>query len=208
MKNGFFVLILVSIVAMIIITGCSKYEEDTSYDTDLYGKYSQSWDAVNTTYSIDETYSFNKDDTYDYMVNEVFDGETIRDSNQSGKILSVKEISNDIIEITLDQKVTDFLTQETTYQKIYKYKNMLGYFVEAEVPKSKTFELHLDECWYDEDGQQHICIDSDSCNCSELCPHYIRKSNIIYFQSMDENCYTIGCYILDNGLFSPNLYKE
>lgn len=89
---------------------------------------------------------------------------------------------------------------------------MLGSIDEIEVPKSKTFELHLSTgVRFDEDGQYHICIDSDTCNCSELCPHYIRKSNITYFQSMDEeykNCYSIGFYIVDKGLFYPNLIKE
>ncbi|MDE7435026.1 MAG: hypothetical protein K2N01_04285 [Lachnospiraceae bacterium] len=211
MKNRFLVL-LVSIAVMTIIAGCSKFEEDTSYDTDLYGTYSQSIDDPSTSYSLDETYSFNKDDTYDYMVNEVIHGEIIENLNKSGTILSVKEISDDITEITLDREVTFFSTQETTYQKIYKYKNMLGYIVEIEVPKGKTFELDLGTgVWFDEDGQYHICMDSDICDCNETFPRYIRKDNIIYFQSMDEehkNCYTIGLYIVDKGLFSPGPYKQ
>lgn len=223
MKNKFSIITLLAIIT-ISLTGCTKYEKDESYDTDLYGSYSKNIEAYvsENVYDIDnetkysyylcEKYQFNTDDTYQYTVKETIYDDTVKDNSDDGNILSIEEISDDITKITLDQEITEWSTGEKSNQIIYKYKNMLGSIVEIEVPKSKTFELYLDSgVWFDEEGQYHTCIDSDSCNCSEINPHYIRKSNIIYFQSMDDehsNCYTIGCYILDNGLFCPSLYKE
>ena len=84
---------------------------------------------------------------------------------------------------------------------------MLGDFYKIEVPSGKTFKLQLnDYAWYDEKGQYHMLCDGNKCEC----PKYIRKDNIIYFQSMDEkhkDCYTIRLYIVDDGLFTPELYK-
>lgn len=194
-----------------MLTGCSKYEKDTSYNTDLYGDYSRNIESINTSYFLSENYTFDTDNTYNYIYKEVIDGTVISDVNKDGKILSVEEISDDISKITLDRELVPWSTQESSYDVIYKYKNMLGDFCEIDVPNGKTFELHLDEAWYDEDGQYHICTDINECDCKETLPKYIRKNNTIYFQSMDEehkNCHTITAYISDNGLFFPVLYKE
>lgn len=141
---------------------------------------------------------------------EVIDGKTTKNMDKSGKLLSIKKMS-DMMEITLDQEVIEFSTQENSYEIIYKYKNIIGTFEEVQIPDGKTFELHLQNVWFDEDGQYHTCTDTDTCECNATLPQYIRKDNIIYFQSMDEahkNTYTIGYYITDNGLFYPELYKE
>lgn len=102
-------------------------------------------------------------------------------------------------------------TGETANQTIYKYRNILGSFCEIEVPTGKTFELQLsDYTWFDEEGQYHLC-NGDNCECDTSSPKYIRKDNIIYFQLMVEeykNCYTIGMYIVDGGIFFPDLYKD
>lgn len=208
MKNKFSIIILLAIIT-ISLTGCSKYEKDKSYNTDLYGSYSEYVEASNVSYSRNESYTFDADNSYNYVYKEVMDGNINSDINENGKILSTEEISNDITQITLDQEITDWSTGETSNKTIYKYKNMLGQFSKTKVPNSKTFKLQLSEyIWFDEEGQYHLC-NGDNCQCSESSPKYIRKDNIIYFQSMDDehsNCYTIGYYIVEDGLFAPNLY--
>lgn len=208
------------ILVIITITGCNKYEKDMSYSTELYGCYSMDQDTYMTndveeiteesdvSYSENEIYKFKNDNTYEYMVNEVINGEVTKDNYKSGKVISIKEISNDITEINLDQEVIKFSTQESTFVTTYKYKNMLGDFVKTEVPKGKTFDLHLADggIWFDKDGQFHIESDTNKTFAS-----YIRKNNIIYFRSADErhkDCYTIQIYIVDGGMFFPKLYKE
>ena len=193
------------------LTGCSKYEEDNSYTTDLYGSYSEYVEASNVSYSRNENYTFNTDNTYNHIYKEIIDGTTNNDSDTSGKILSVEEISNDITKITLDEEITNWSTDETSNQAIYKYRNILGSFYEIEVPKGKTFELHLnDYVWFDEEGQYHLC-NGDNYECDTSSPKYVRKDNIIYFKSMDKNhkdSYKIGMYIVEDGIFIPQLYKE
>lgn len=205
--------IIIIFLAIMTLTGCSKYEKDTSYTTDLYGTWIHNLDTVDETgliYQLNETYKLNKDDTYNYTVYEIIGDEVTKDKSVEGQILSIEEISDDITKITLDQKYTSWSTGETYNETVYKYKNILGDFCETEVPKGKTFELHLDNVWFDKNGQYHICTDGDNCDCKEYCPQYIRKNNIIYFQSMDEehkDYYSIGIYIVDDGLFFPELYK-
>ncbi|MEY8424666.1 hypothetical protein AALB52_18375 [Lachnospiraceae bacterium 38-14] len=209
MKKKFSIITLLAIIT-ISLTGCSKYEKDKSYDTDLYGTYSDYWEASNISYSQNESYTFNADNTYNHIYKEIMDGNINNNIDKNGKILSTEEISNDITQITLDQEIVDWSTGEKSNDIIYKYKNMIGNFLEIEVPKGKTFKLQLsDYVWYDEEGQYHVC-NGDDCQCEGSSPKYVRKNNIIYFQSMDEehkDCYTIGCYIVDDGLFTPELYK-
>ena len=211
MKNKLSVTIILLTIMIMSLTGCSKYEEDNSYTTDLYGSYSEYVEASNASYSRNENYTFNSDNTYNHIYKEIIDRTTNNDSDTSGKILSVEEISNDITKITLDEEVTNWSTDETSNQTIYKYRNILGSFYEIEVPKGKTFELHLnDYAWLDEGGQYHLC-NGDNCECDTSSPKYVRKDNIIYFKSMDKNhkdSYKIGMYIVEDGIFIPQLYKE
>lgn len=209
MKNKFSIITLLVIMTL-SLTGCSKYEKDKSYDTDLYGSYSEYVEASNASYSRNESYSFNTDNTYNHIYKEVMAGNINNDINESGKILSTEETSNDIVKITLDREITEWSTGETSNKIIYKYKNMIGGLYEVKVPDGKTFKLQLSSyAWFDEEGQYHMC-NGDNCKCSDSSPKYVRKNNIIYFQSMDtehRNCYTIGYYIVDDGLFTPELYK-
>lgn len=218
MKNKFSIITLLAIIT-ISLTGCSKYEKDKSYDTNLYGSYSKNMEAfisddinedTNYLYYLYEKYKLNIDNTCQYNVKEIIEDNVTKDSSANSKILSIEEISDDITQITLDQEITDWSTGETSNKTIYKYKNILGQFFKIEVPKGKTFKLQLSEyAWFDEEGQFHLC-NGDNCQCSDSSPKYVRKDNIIYFQSMDDehsNCYTIGYYIVDDGLFTPQLYK-
>ncbi len=220
MKNKFSVIIVFLTILTISLTGCNKYEKDESYSTDIYGSYSEYVEASNVSYSRYESYTFNIDDTYNHIYKEIIDGVVSNDSNTDGKILSIEEISEDITQITLDQEIIDWSTGETSNETIYKYRNILGGFYEIEVPKGKTFNLFLknehstlnEGNVFDEEGFYHYCINYDDCTCDKNnFIQYIRKDNIIYLQSMDEehkNCYTIDRYIVENGMFIPELYKE
>lgn len=221
MKNKFSIIILLAIIT-VSLTGCSKYEKDESYDTDLYGSYSKNMEAflsdnaddinedTNYSYYLNEKYKLDTDNTFQYNIKEIIEDNVTKDSSVNGKILSTEQISNDITQIVLDQEITDGSTGETSNKTIYKYKNILGQFLKIEVPKGKTFKLPLSEyAWFDEEGQYHLC-NSNNCQCSDSSPKYVRKDNIIFFQSMDEehkDCYTIGYYIVEDGLFTPELYK-
>lgn len=211
MKNKFSVTIILLAIMTISLTGCSKYEKDESYTTDLYGTYLGGIEAPSVSYSESTSYTFDANNTYNYTYKVVSNSNITNDVNTTGDILSIEEINNDITQITLDREVTSWSSGETSNDIVYKYKNMLGSFYEIEIPKGKTFELHLNEyVWFDEEGQYHLC-NGDNCECDTSSPKYIRKDNIIYFQSMDEehnNSYTIGMYIVKDGIFIPELYKE
>ncbi|MBE5948199.1 MAG: hypothetical protein E7261_04120 [Lachnospiraceae bacterium] len=195
------------ILFFIPLTGCAKYEEDLSQNVEIYGLYLQDIISTDSSYILNESYNFNQDNTYQHIVKEVFSDTVMRDSNTSGEILVIEELSDELTKITLSQKVIDFWTREESNEILYKYKNMLGNFCEAEIPNSKTFNLELDGIWFDKDGQYHICAGAETCDCSPI--KYIKKDNIIYFQSISEKgkYYTIAFYVLDEGLFSPELYK-
>lgn len=210
MKNKISAIIILITITSLSLTSCAKYEKDESYSVDLYGNYSNSIEASNTSYSKDIQYYFNADNTYDYTYKEIINGTINNNIDINGQILSIEEISDNITQIKLDKEVTDWSTNETSNELIYKYQNMLGTFYSAEIPDDKYFDLQLnDYCWFDKEGQYHLC-DGINCQCDTSCPKYIRKNNIIYFQSMDEehkDCYTIGMYVVDEGVFIPKLYK-
>ncbi len=210
MKNKMVVFLVLLII--VITTGCSRYEKDCSTETDLYGSYSKTTEATNVSYSNSTNYTLYESNEYNYSRKEVIKETVIQDINKNGKILSIEEISDDIIKIILDQKVLELGSEETYNESIYKYKNMLGNLYEITIPGGKTFSLKSDDLafWFDEEGQYHLCLDVSECDCKVSCPQYVRKGDIIYFQSMDEehkNTYTIGAFIVDNGLFFPELYK-
>ena len=185
---------------IITLTGCDKYEKDISSNTELYGSYCKNIESTNTNYSMNETYTFNSDNTYTYSVKETVNSKITKDNTVSGDI-TLEEVSTDISKII-----------KMHNGEIYKYKNMLGNFYECTIPKGKTFYLKPDDLafWFDEEGQYHICTDIPECECNTNLPQYVRKDNIIYFQSMSEeykNTYSIGAYIVDQGIFFPELYK-
>lgn len=211
MKSKF--IILLSFMLTITLTGCNKYEKDISSNTDLYGSYSKITESTNVSYSNNISYTFNENNEYSYSRKEIIEGTTTQDVNKNGKILSIEEISDDITKITLDQKVVEFGSDEAYNESVYKYKNMLGNFYECTIPEGKTFDLKSGDLtfWFDKEGQYHLCTDTAKCDCITNCPQYIRKDDIIYFQSMSKeykNTYSIGAYIVDQGIFFPKLYKS
>lgn len=50
--------------AVLCLSGCSKTEKDNSFDTDLYGTYSNNIDASNIDYQLKVSHTFNEDNTY------------------------------------------------------------------------------------------------------------------------------------------------
>lgn len=196
MKNKF--LTILAFMLIVLLAGCNKYEEDRSKNTNLYGTYSYTINAANTEYYTNEQYVLSKDNTYKFTATENINGKNTKDYSKEGHITSIEQISEDTSELTLDK--TDIL---------YKYKNMLGDLYKAQIPDGKTFELKTNSSpfWFDKDGQYHICSKLSECDCTISCPQYTRKGNIIYFQSDDQNTYSIGFYVLDEGLFAPKLHK-
>lgn len=226
MKNKFSIITLLAIIT-ISLTGCSKYEKDKSYDTDLYGTYSHSIGSAEDSYLQNRSYTFNSDNTYKYIYKEIIGEETKEDAKNDGKILSTEEISNDITKITLDQEITEWSTGETSHQIIYKYNNMLGEIIFEKIPTKKTFDLIINtprENWtgsypneaivFDKNGFYHDCLDITNCNDTEenhvgIYYKYVRKNDLIYFidPSVKDKDYQILYYIVDDGLFFPELYK-
>lgn len=226
MKNKCRIVIVLLLITT--LTGCSKYKKDESYDTDLYGTYVQKLGTDDASYVLNISYELNNNNTYNYIYNEINNGETINDANKSGKILSIEEISDNITQITLDREITEWSTGETSNEVIYKYKNMLGSFLETDVPTGKTFELVIptpSENWtgsfpnaanvFDKNGYYHSCLDVAECNDTVeehkgVFYEYVRKNNIIYFidPSAENMNYQILYYIVDDGVFAPEYYKE
>ena len=124
MTKKFLSVLLISIGMTLTVTGCSnkKYEKDTSYETDLYGEYSYSLGAPSVSYSLDKMYCFNTDKTYNYICKEISNGTVLYDTNNSGKILSIKQSSDNISKIILKQEVYE--PEQESHITLYKYKNM------------------------------------------------------------------------------------
>lgn len=222
------IILIVLLLSMFAIAGCSKYEKDDSYDTNLYGSYLKCIEDMNNSYSLNNNYTFNEDSTYNHKCKEIINGTKNTDSDTNGKILSIEQISDDITQITLDEEITELSTDNISNKIIYKYKNMLGGLFKLEIPSGKTFDLIIptpSDNWagsypnaaniFNKNGIYHSCLDTTNCNDTEenhmgVYYEYVRKNNVIYFidPRIDDMDYQILYYITDNGLFFPELYKE
>lgn len=198
-------------ISMLLLSGCSKTEKDISYDTDLYGTYKDSVtgydDSGKAVWVKDNTYTLKDDNTYLFNCNETVNGENRKNENE-GKVISIDVINDDISKIELESI--------GSYVTIYKYRNMLGYFLQTDVPKSKTFDLFIknDESTLNEghvfnkDGLYHYCSNYDNCtDDSNYFIKYKNKDNCIYQADTNGN-WTILFYVVEDGIFIKEYTKE
>ena len=214
-KTTFLILMAIS------ITGCSKadYQKDESYETDIIGTYEINAEADSdnkTTYY--KQYVLNGDNTYNYESN-VF-GTDLKSSGNytiNNETENITIIDFDIINSTSTNEESVNINSAKQYKKVYKYKNMLGSIIETkDLPTSETFNYIIPNetgggMAFTKDGYYHACIDINNCQCEYAKDtKYIRKDNIIYFNIKDsgnDNYWQITNYVVDDYLFSPELYK-
>ena len=92
-KQKLFILFSLTVLCL---SGCSKTEKDNSFDTDLYGTYSNNIEASNIDYQLKVSHTFNKDNTYHGKYFEKSNGEILDDSEKEAKIIATENINNDI----------------------------------------------------------------------------------------------------------------
>lgn len=212
---------IIILIMSICINGCSKtdYQKDESYETDIIGTY-----EINARTDTDNEFTYYKqytlynDNTYSYESN------VFGTSSESNGNYTINNDTTSIIRIDFDIKNNLSSNEERAkmnfanqYKKIFKYKNMLGSIIEAkDIPTSETFDyIILDEIGggmvFTMDGYYHACTDVNNCQCDySKDTKYIRKDNIIYFNIKDsgnDNYWQIADYIIDDCLFTPELYK-
>lgn len=199
--------ILFSLVVL-CLSGCSKTEKDNSFDTDLYGTYSDNLNASNMDYVKKESYILNKNNLYEHIVYEKYNDNILRDSKIDDKIGNIYETNSDITEIELNNGNSFEIT-------LYKYKNMLGRFYETDVPSGKTFDLFLknedssvnEGLVFNKDGKYHYCTNYDNCtDDSSTFTEYKHKGDYIYQADSDGN-WTILLYVVNDGLFAKEYTK-
>ena len=210
-------LIATMTIAMCCLTGCTKYEKDTTFSTDLNGTYTWVVGSEEIKYLEKATYTFdNEDYTYEYHKEN---NDDVTDNSSEGKVLSTEKINKDIDKIVLQDN-----NNEST---IYRYKNMLGQFYSSDIPKGKTFDLIIntptdsmfdtypnEAIVFDKDGNVHTCLDYTNCTDTEddhlgIYYKYVQKNDKIYFLSdAENNYYQILYYVTDDGLFVPSFTKE
>lgn len=195
--------------AVLCLSGCSKIEKDNSFDTDLYGTYSDNLNASNVDYVKKESYILNKDNLYEHIVYEKYNDNILNDFKINDKIVNIYKTNSDITEIELNNGNSFEIT-------LYKYKNMLGRFYETDVPNTKTFDLFLKNedssvnggLVFNKDGKYHYCTNYDNCtDDSSTFTEYKHKGNYIYQADSDGN-WTILLYVVDDGLFGKDYTKS
>ena len=187
-----------------LLTGCTSYEKDSSYKTELSGTYVQSIGNKDIGYLQKDTITINNDNTYTETLYEL-NGDKEKENTSNGELNDINEITSNITSFSISAN-----------RLLSKYKNMLGYYYDVEIPKGSTFDLYLhndgsnlDEGQvFDKTGNYHYCIHHDNCtDDSSQFIKYKRKGDIIYTQSKDNNWHILY-YIVDNGLFSKSYIKE
>ena len=205
----------------ICITGCTKneYQKDESYKTDIIGTYEISTRTdKDNEFTYYKQYALYDDNTYSYESN-VFGTSSESSGNYiiNNETTSITRIDFDITNNLASNEERTKMNSANQYKKIFKYKNMLGSLIEAkDLPTSDTFDYIIpDEIGggmvYTKDGYYHACIDINNCQCDYAKDtKYIRKDNIIYFNIKsygNDNYWQITDYIVDDYLFTPELYK-
>ncbi|MDD5872200.1 MAG: hypothetical protein PUD90_01870 [Clostridia bacterium] len=203
-------------LTVLCLSGCSKTEKDNSFDTDLYGTYSNNIKASNVDYTLKVSHTFDKDDNYIGKYYEKSDGKVLKNSQYNAKIINIENINNDIKKITTDEKKTYLSGKTTLSTDFYKYKNMLGRFYKTDVPDNKTFDLFLkneesdvnEGLVFNKDGQYHYCTNYDNCtDDSSTFTKYKHKGDYIYQADSDGN-WTILLYVVEDGLFGEEYTKS
>lgn len=202
--------IIFCLIFICLITGCSKTEQDSSFQTGIDGTYTNNINASNTEYVKNEKYTLKENSNkYEYTIYETNDGKIINNFTQKDEINTIDKINDDVFRIELNNGSSFEIV-------LYKYKNMLGRFYKTKVPNNKTFDLLLqnDESdineglVFNKKGYYHYCTDYDDCtDDSKTFTKYKRKGNYIY-QADSEGNWTILLYIVKDGLFSGVYTKE
>lgn len=202
--------IIFCLIFICLITGCSKTEQDSSFQTEIDGTYTNNINASNTEYVKNEKYILKENNNkYEYTIYETNDGKIINNFTQKDEINTIDKINNDVFRIELNNGSSFEIV-------LYKYKNMLGRFYKTKVPNNKTFDLLLqnDESdineglVFNKKGYYHYCTDYDNCtDDSKTFTKYKRKGNYIY-EADSEGNWTILLYIVKDGLFSRVYTKE
>lgn len=199
-------------VCALLLTGCDKYQKDTSYVTnDIYGTYKQILDASDQGYKQEMSYIFNKDNSYNSTYYEEVDGEVRHNTKQDGVITSIDHINSDVTEVHLRSE--DYKSNN----QIYQYKNMLGDFYKTYIPDQKHFNLFVRDFDYDENsgyvftnkGVFHHCTNYKNCtDDTDSFYKYKKINNIIYFDFSKDGHYYIRFYVVDGGIFEETYTKQ
>ena len=209
-------LFIVASIGLLLLSGCSKTEKDISFDTEMYGTYSENINASNMDYQRIVAHTFNKDNSYVGTYFEKSDNKILKDSKTEAKIINVENINGDIQSITTDEKISYFSGKDSQNKKFYKYKNMLGEFYQAEIPKQKQFDLFLQNKYssitggllFNKDGLYHYCTNYDNCtDDSNTFIKYKYKDNHIY-QADSQGNWIILAYIVEDGVFIGEYTKD
>lgn len=220
MKSKVLKLLIIAIM-FVNVVGCVKVDrqKDTSFETDIVGAYEikgQTDEDNEITYY--KKYMLEDDNSYAYE-SSVFGTES-----KSNGIYTANNLTSNIIEIDFDIKNVSFDNEDSVdvnsarqYKKVFKYKNMIGSIVAANnIPNTETFDYVISDEFgggmsFSKDGQYHNCINLKDCKCDYAScagAKYVRKDNIIYFNTGESNNYwSISNYIVDDYLFTPELYK-
>lgn len=207
--------IILCLIFICLMTGCSKTEQDESFNTKVYGKYSNTIETPDKTYQFKSSYTLYKDHTYLYRSYEKSNG-NVKKHKVNGNIDSIQKINEDISKITFDEKIDNSYIQSPYNDYEYKYKNMLGEYDELDIPRKSKFNLFIkntrsnlnEGLVFNKKGYYHYCTDYDDCtDDSKTFTKYKRKGNYIY-QADSEGNWTILLYIVKDGLFSGVYTKE
>lgn len=197
-------LFIVASIGLLLLSGCSKTEKDISFDTDLYGTYKSELisDTDEILYEDKSSYTFKNDETYSFESYEKIN-EEVKNYEDSGKIKEISKINNDITKIELNSK------SKSNPIIFYKYKNMIGRLYEVKIPKTKKFNLFLQNkdssvtegLLFNKNGLYHYCTNYDDCkHDSNSFIKYKREGNYIYRDDSQGN-WTILAYIVEDGMF-------
>ena len=194
---------LLIICLVLSISGCAKYYPvEQIYDTEIYGVYSK-------TLPDHEPYKqelcFENNGQYKYTISD----ESGFDIFHITGTFTEKTINGDIVQIRLNNyslpKISggSYTTELITDEILYKYKNMIGHYIQTNIKVGDTFTITSysdNQRWYTFSpcGTATLNINKD-----KVIP-YIIKNNIIWMDFLSDGNYMPMYYLVEDGVFSAS----
>ena len=209
------VLILLLVLVIATVAGCTSYSEPSLYNTEVYGVYRCSVFTGVDEKVYEMNLTLNNDKTYEYKVLDKSEAEeNFKEIPAcSGRISSISEINDDITKIILDDVKYQLAPKYSECYSnmddtIYKYKNRLGNYIKADIDTSADFVVALSP----NDPHKKIFKKSgvminENIEGFGSSFKYKIKDNVIYLDYSSDNKYYPAYYIVDGGLFLDTYSK-
>lgn len=192
-------MLIISLILTVLLCGCNQYSiQYAVYDTPIYGTYSKT--LKNET----QTLSLFDDSTYKYVRYQEYDPKT--EYHVEGSF-HAEVVNADITKIVLSdlnrESVGDIRYSFSNGNIIYKYKNLIGYYIKEPINTKSSFIIHShydSDSYFEFNGKGTAQAKYNGKESADEIAYEI-KDNIIWVDFAGTGEYEPFYYIVCDGVF-------